>query len=123
MAKQETQKQKLLQELIGKDQETNQINLSPEKIADPINKNLKDRYHGLVEEEEKDTLNVWESNEIIKQLDAEKSISDINVDQLLVDDPTQKIIGTLTSSNLNIAGESPSLGSVVISPIPVAYSL
>ncbi len=120
MAKQETKKQKLLQELVGKDQETNQINLSPEKIADPINKNLKNRYQGLIEEETKDTLSVWESNEIIKQLDAEKSISEINVDQLLINDPNQKILGILSSNNLSFAGESPSLESVIVSPIPVA---
>ncbi|ACB49882.1 hypothetical protein cce_0531 [Crocosphaera subtropica ATCC 51142] len=120
MVEKSQQKQKLLQELVGKDQGKNQINLLPKKIADPINKNLQNRYQGLIEQEELDGLNVWESNEIIKQLDAEKPISKIDVDRMVVDNPTQKIIGILPSNNLNLSAESPSLGSIIVSPIPVA---
>ena len=120
MTKKSQQQQKLLQELVGKDQETNVINLSPEKIADPINKNIKNRYQGLIEQEETETLNVWESNEILKQLDVEKSISEIDVEQLVINDPTEKILGILPSNTLSIKGEYSSISSLIISPIPVA---
>lgn len=50
MVEKSQQKQKLLQELVGKDQGKNQINLLPKKIADPINKNLQNRYQGLIEQ-------------------------------------------------------------------------
>ncbi|MDJ0662515.1 MAG: hypothetical protein QNJ42_23980 [Crocosphaera sp.] len=120
MVEKSKHQQKLLQELVGKDQETSLINLSPEEIANPINKNLKNRYQGLIEEEESDSLSVWESNEIIKQLDAEKSISEINVDQLVVDDPTQKMLGVLPSNTLSINREPSSINSLIFSPISIA---
>ncbi len=120
MVEQSKEQQKLLQELVGKDQEPNILNLSPEKIADPINKNIKNRYQGLIEQEELETLSVWESNEIIKQLDAEKSISEIDVNQLVVDDPTQKILGILPSNTINLNRESFFSNSLMISPISVA---
>lgn len=119
MVEQSKQKQKLLQELVGNESETNEINLSPEKLADSINEDIKNRYQGLIEEES-DTLNVWESNEIIKQLDAEKAISEIDMDQLVIDDPTEKLLGILPSNTLTINGESNAISSLIISPIPVA---
>ena len=90
MAEQSKQKEKLLKEALGTDPETNEVNLSPEKIADLINKDLKNRYQGLMEEEELDTLKILESNEIIKELDSGKPISEIDVDQLVVDSPFEK---------------------------------
>ena len=43
-----------------------------------------------MEEEELDTLKILESNEIIKELDSGKPISEIDVDQLVVDSPFEK---------------------------------
>ena len=93
MVEQSSQKQRLLKELVGKDQEANGINFSPEKIADPINKNLKNRYQGLIEEEESESLTVGESNEIFKQIEEGKSISEIDMDQVVINEPTQKNLG------------------------------
>ncbi|NQZ61095.1 hypothetical protein [Crocosphaera sp.] len=120
MAEQSKQKEKLLKEALGTDPETNEVNLSPEKIADPINKDLKNRYQGLMEEEELDTLKILESNEIIKELDSGKPISEIDVDQLVVDSPFEKILGIFSSNTLNLNREFPSISSLIISPIPVA---
>ncbi|MGB5594323.1 MAG: hypothetical protein WBM62_09895 [Crocosphaera sp.] len=116
MTEKSEQKQELFEDGASKDR----INLSPEEIADPINKNLKDRYQGLIEKEELDTLNVWESNEIIKGLDAEKSPVELNNDTVIIDDPTQKILGILPSANLTINGELQPIGSLIFSPIPIA---
>ena len=120
MAEQSKQKEKLLKEALGTDPETNEVKLSPEKIADPINKDLKNRYQGLMEEEELDTLKILESNEIIKELDSGKPISEIDVDQLVVDSPFEKILGIFSSNTLNLNREFPSISSLIISPIPVA---
>ncbi|CCQ61165.1 hypothetical protein [Crocosphaera watsonii] len=120
MAEQSKQKEKLLKEALGTDPETNEVNLSPEKIADPINKDLKNRYQGLMEEEELDTLKILESNEIIKELDSGKPISEIDVDKLVVDSPFEKILGIFSSNTLNLNREFPSISSLIISPIPVA---
>ena len=120
MVEQSSQKQRLLKELVGKDQEANGINFSPEKIADPINKNLKNRYQGLIEEEESESLTVGESNEIFKQIEEGKSISEIDMDQVVINEPTQKNLGIFSRNTLSINRQSFSVSSFIIAPIPIA---
>ncbi|MEA5511050.1 hypothetical protein VB715_14850 [Crocosphaera sp. UHCC 0190] len=96
-----------------------EINLSPKEIAEPINKNLKDRYQGLIEEEESDTLNLWESNDIIKKIDAERSELTLDKTRVSIPDSTQKILGLFPSSNLNFNHESSSIGTLIFSPISI----
>ncbi|MGB5768998.1 MAG: hypothetical protein WBM32_03885, partial [Crocosphaera sp.] len=88
MTEKSEQKQELLKEVFEDGASKDSINLSPKEIADPINKNIKDRYQGLIKKEELDTSNVWKSNEIIKGLDAGKSPVQLNNDTLIIDDTT-----------------------------------
>ncbi|MEA5535616.1 hypothetical protein [Crocosphaera sp. XPORK-15E] len=103
----------------GQTLDKKEINLSPKKIAEPINKNLKDRYQGLIEEEDSDTLNLWESNDIIKKIDAEKSEFNLDKTSVNIPDSTQKIFGLFPSANVNLNHESSSIGTVIFSPIPI----
>lgn len=96
----------------------NEITLSPEKIANPINNNLKNRYEGIIEKK-LDTLSIFKSYQIVKEIESGKTATEIDVDELDNNDPNQQIAAILTSNNFGFNRNYQTVENFEFSPFSI----
>jgi hypothetical protein len=87
--------------IFGFEQNDKNFSLSPQKLAEPINNHLINRYQGLIDKEELTTVNPKQAQEIIKQLDSDENAQNIDLNGFHNNPKDQNIISLLPSSGLN----------------------